>query len=252
MLRSCAAAAGILLAALTFAFVSPGKGHTAGAMDAAVSMSIWGRCYAGGQLGQVQAGSVIIDSPGNPATSWNLAGDTFAVETDGGLYGAQAGCDYRLAGTPFVVGLVVDAASAGIDATGTSGLSSDTNAQLTVDRLASVRGRLGIANSDVLLYATAGRAWVDLRVRNFDFDGSPSRPGVVDMSGRQWRDVWVWGGGLEVALWGNWTAFFEALNMDLGDVDLVGTAVNPPGFVVLFRHEDIALTILRGGLNWRF
>ena len=71
--------------------------------------------------------------------------------------------------------------------------------------LSTVRGRLGYAFGGVLPYVTGGLAVGDIRAATPGFAGASTT-----------NAGWTVGGGLEVALPGNWSAKAEYLHVDLG------------------------------------
>lgn len=93
------------------------------------------------------------------------------------------------------------------------GLETDLQATGADDRFASykfsnpwfgtVRGRIGYAFNNVLLYGTAGLAYGSLQVEQFGLQQSQTAVG------------WTAGVGAEVGIYQNWTAKIEYLYVDL-------------------------------------
>src|SRR5262249_15413573 len=77
----------------------------------------------------------------------------------------------------------------------------------------TARGGLGIAASQTLFYATAGLAYGKVQTSVSQDAGTAA---VVAASVSQTKTGWAFGGGLETALGGNWTARVEYLHIDLG------------------------------------
>jgi outer membrane immunogenic protein len=122
-----------------------------------------------------------------------------------------------------------------------------------IDALGTVRGRIGIAVDPALLYFTGGVAFG--RVDNSYVDRAnlgTSCSGCTTWSDRDWRIGWVAGGGVESALFGNWTAKVEGLYYQLSPhtvtiVPFAGAGASPSRQ----RFEDSGL-IARVGLNYKF
>ena len=73
---------------------------------------------------------------------------------------------------------------------------------------------------------------------------------VVAFSTDRTKLGWTVGGGVEAALWSNWTAKLEYLYIDLGTVNdvLIGIAPITP----IVTSSRITDQIVRVGLNYRF
>src|SRR5438552_1372233 len=111
----------------------------------------------------------------------------------------------------------------------------------------SFRGRLGFTPADRwLLYVTGGLAYGEVTTS----ETSNVNGAVVAFSTDRTKLGWTVGGGVEAALWSNWTAKHEYLYIDLGTVNdvLIGIAPITP-IVTSSRVTD---PIVRAGLNYRF
>lgn len=132
----------------------------------------------------------------------------------------------------------------------------------TLDWFATARGRLGWANDDYLLYVTGGAAWGGVREsdpRLAEF--IPTFP--ANFSNTQFG--WAAGAGIETRLFGNWTAKFEYLHLDLGStgntnavpmqcgafVPVLG-GIPCLGAFTLNTRSSIRDDIVRVGLNYKF
>jgi outer membrane immunogenic protein len=108
--------------------------------------------------------------------------------------------------------------------------------------LATTRGRIGYAGwNNFLPYITGGAAFGDIKATSPS--GSASKTNVG----------WTVGGGLEYAMWSNWSVKAEYLYYDLGTTslfmpDLLGRV--PPTFQI--HTVDFKGNIARGGVNYRF
>jgi outer membrane immunogenic protein len=102
--------------------------------------------------------------------------------------------------------------------------------------LGTTRLRLGYAFDRFLPYLTGGAAFGSVR--------ASINPGPI-VSATDTRLGWTFGGGLEYAFMGNWTAKVEYLYVDLGSFDTGFTA--PIVNNVSFKEH-----VVRGGLNYKF
>jgi len=114
-----------------------------------------------------------------------------------------------------------------------------------LDWFATLRGRIGVAFSAALLYATGGLAighfhdvWGSATASTPAFDSEKTRTG------------WTLGGGLEYMLTRNWTIKAEGLYADFGN----WIATNPNGAIVPPYRSRFTHTvgIARAGLNWKW
>jgi outer membrane immunogenic protein len=96
----------------------------------------------------------------------------------------------------------------------------------------TLRGRAGYAINNMLLYGTVGLAYGTLRGQNTLTGASQS---TADLG-------WAAGAGLEVGMFGNWTAKAEYLYVDLTDRPYAITGTN----------NGLESHLLRLGMNFRF
>ncbi|HXW25086.1 MAG TPA: outer membrane protein [Xanthobacteraceae bacterium] len=152
--------------------------------------------------------------------------------TSGWLAGATAG--YNLQYGHAVFGLEGD-----IDWTNINGsaacVGGTATCQTQNDWLGTARGRLGYAFDRFLPFVTGGLAVGNINANVPGF-GSASNTNLG----------WTVGGGLEVALGGNWTAKAEYLYVDLGSFSCGTACTGTPSNV------DFTTSIVRGGLNFKF
>jgi outer membrane immunogenic protein len=153
------------------------------------------------------------------------------------LSGAQAGgtAGYNWQAGNAVFGLEGDLDWSNLKGSATSALcpfgcnTSDT-------WLSTVRGRAGYAIGGLLPYVTGGLAVGDIRA---------GFPGFATASAT--NAGWTVGGGLEVALPGNWSAKAEYLHVDLGRFDC-GVDCGAAGTDNVSTHDNV----VRAGLNYHF
>jgi outer membrane immunogenic protein len=115
-----------------------------------------------------------------------------------------------------------------------------------LDWMATIRGRLGLAFSQVLVYGTGGVAFA-----HFSDAWGPTSVGANTFSNSETRTGWVAGGGVEYMFARNWTVKVEGLYADFGSTDV--TVLNPGGlsgaYTSRFQHT---VTTARAGVNWKW
>src|ERR1700732_578838 len=115
-----------------------------------------------------------------------------ALGIKGGFGGGTVGYNWQF-GT-IVAGIEADGAFGDISATATSG---GVTATAKVDALATVRGRVGVAFDQVLLYGTGGLAIADTKISATD--------GVVSFSDSKTQTGWTAGAGVEWMFMPRWS-----------------------------------------------
>jgi outer membrane immunogenic protein len=105
----------------------------------------------------------------------------------------------------------------------------------------------------VLAYATGGLAISKLEVANFFADSQPAQTSGAS-SASAIKTGWTLGGGVEAAIYYNWTAKIEYLYVDLGSVSTTALATAPglAGANVYSTSADLRANIVRVGLNYKF
>jgi outer membrane immunogenic protein len=168
-----------------------------------------------------------------PASSGCVPCTTGSFSTDGFLIGGTAGVNFQ-------AGAFVFGAEADLDWTDIKGTASTTicSCQTSNDWLSTVRGRAGFAMDRVLVFATAGGAFGDVKATS---------PGAGTESSTEIG--WTGGGGVEVALTDNWTAKIEYLYVDLSNGSCTTTCMTTsaaPGSVTFTE------SLVRAGINFKF
>jgi outer membrane immunogenic protein len=220
----------------------------------------WSGFYFGGNVGW---------SFGRANTDWTIAGvvaGSTSNDMTGILGGAQAG--YNWQSSSWVFGLEAD-----IQATGQKGSSSLTNSVNTITNpclptascpttttttavlnneeklpwFGTFRARLGFTPSDRwLIYATGGLAYGEV-----DSNGTLTVAGNSVAAGTNTTSAgWTAGGGVEAALWDNWTGRLEYLYVDLGSFANSFVGIAP--FTPITTNSRVTDNIIRFGLNYRF
>ena len=167
----------------------------------------WSGFYAGMHAGYGDMEILLRPPPGQSA-------DTPPSPT-GGLWGGQLGANYQFARN-LVIGAEVDGAFARLE---DSRIGPDpqfpqslNGVTAKLDSLTTLRARLGYAWDRTLFYATAGGAWARFEATtassNTSFVGGGAPRVLTDHVSTH---GWIVGGGVETALWSNWTGKVEYL-----------------------------------------
>jgi outer membrane immunogenic protein len=158
----------------------------------------------------------------SPVTNWSgfyigaMGGYASEATSDplsikGGFGGATVGYNWQF-GT-LVLGIEADGAGADISGTSTAAGITATD---KIQALATVRGRLGVAVDQVLLYGTAGFALADEK-------GSATN-GAVTLSDTETRTGWTAGAGVEWMFMPRWSLKAEYLYRSFDSVTVLGVA----------------------------
>ncbi len=186
---------------------------------------------------------------------------------NGVIGGGQFGYNWQI--TNWLVGLEADIQGSGERGSSTltcvncaNGNTTDivTNLDQKLEWFGTVRGRIGfLATPSVLLYATGGLAYGELKVGGSGTGNTAQGvPATVVLAGTSsTRAGWTAGAGIEGAIGGGWTAKLEYLYMDLGTVsggpeELTGILVPPRRNAGLSYSSGFTDNILRVGVNYKF
>jgi outer membrane immunogenic protein len=163
----------------------------------------------------------------------NAIGFSNSYDSDGWLAGVHAGYNHQV--NQFVLGVEADLAYADIagDDGGVGGILDETRLRW----MGSIRGRVGLAFDRLLIFATGGWAFADLK-------HTSAGGGLVDAFTTT-RNGWTVGGGLEYALTSNWLVRAEYRYADLGSFSRASALVIP------FSVKSTVHTA-RVGLSYKF
>jgi outer membrane immunogenic protein len=152
---------------------------------------------------------------------------------DYGFFGAVAGLNYQF--DSFVIGVEGDWTWGGKAAENTLDVT-----QIDIDQMATIRGRIGWANDNTLIYATAGYATADVTLHD-----AIAGPPLTRIEESSWQDGWVVGGGIEHAFWDGLHGRIEYLYADLGEksYDFGGGNVD---------DLDLEIHMVRAALTYNF
>lgn len=200
----------------------------------------WTGFYVGANGGAGMArGRSTLTAPGFVSTSTGDVGS-------GGVAGGQVGANWQTG--ILVLGVEADYQWSGISRTTAigCGIGCVVTEKVGMTGFGTVRGRIGTAFDRVLVYATAGGAWVMAQDEATVTVGALSgQLGKVSLSGAGW----VAGGGLEVALDPNWSVKGEYLYLATSRLSGTGSVA----FVGPVRIDvDAHAHIGRVGIDYRF
>jgi high affinity Mn2+ porin len=215
---------------------------------AAPSAYDWTGLYVGAHLGYAWGSSNWTTAPGLAGSLDMLQGFDVFKGTGSFFAGLQAGYDYMLPNR-FVIGAEADGSfpsiqnPEGISIGGTSTFSSPLGPESyseTVLSSGTLRGRVGYAPGNWLLYATGGFAWTYDQLTLMQLTA-----GTTDMP-LLWRLGWVAGAGVEVPIAPHWTASIQYLYTDYGRSNMLFANAGQS------FGSSLSLQELRAGLNYRF
>jgi outer membrane immunogenic protein len=246
-----ASAAAVAIAAPAFAADLPVAAPMPYKAPAYVAGYNWTGFYIGANLGGgfsslsdtgsslTAAGAVIIGSTASGTT--NLSGV---------VGGGQIGYNWQAGHAVF--GLEAD-----FDGSSQRGSSSAVNAFGTVfgtvneNWFSTIRGRLGYAADRWLFYVTGGVAF-----ENGSASATFTPTGFANVpftNGTTTRTGYTVGGGIETALWGNWTGGVEYLYIDTGSYTINSVPITPlAGVSSVTNSERFQNNVIRAKLNFRF
>jgi outer membrane immunogenic protein len=200
----------------------------------------WTGCYIGAHAGGGW-GDKTISVPSL------LPGVSATGHVDGFLGGGQAGCNLQFGGN-WVIGIEGEGSAADIrgDLTRTIlGITGTGSAK--TNWIASATGRLGWAWDRWLIYGKGGAAWAH-------DEYSLVIPVFLEQeTANQTRTGWTVGGGVEWAVWNNWSVKAEYDYYDFGtssvtlDGTFAGAPIAVPGVEIRQR-----ISVGKLGINYRF
>jgi outer membrane immunogenic protein len=194
----------------------------------------WTGFYIGANAGYGWGTSAWRDDPNLGAT------DLGSHAIRGGMIGGQIG--YNLQVSNWVVGIEGDLDWSNIKGGHVDVLGSDINTKVTA--LGTVTGRVGYAQGPALFYGKGGAAW-----GRFKYDDFTAPGGALNGAHSSSRWGYTFGGGLEYAFGGNWSAKIEYDYMDFGTKRLNFSGGAGGAFV-----QDITdrIHVVKAGVNYRF
>ena len=171
-----------------------------------------------------------VNGGGGWGRSWWQSQAT-SIDLSGAQVGGTAGYNWQFGNA--VLGVEGDIDWSNLE--GTSGATLCPGCSTSNSWLATVRGRAGYAFGGIMPYLSGGLALGDIRASAPGFAGATTT-----------NAGWTVGGGIEIALPGNWTAKAEYLHVDLGNFNCGLNCGLPTNNVSM--HDNV----IRAGLNYHF
>ncbi|SFU99941.1 outer membrane protein [Bradyrhizobium arachidis] len=253
MKTAMAFAAGMsLLFAATGAACAADMAVKAPPMPPPVAVYSWTGCYVGVEGGWSWGRDRAISNGTNNGLDNGTAGALkTSGDVNGGLLGGTIGCNYQR--DRWVFGIEGDGSWSG--KTGSSNLVSPPfvptfREDVSQSWIATIRGRVGFTvTPTVLLYGTAGGAFADLRIHEFDPTAAAGSPAGIGATETQTFAGWTAGAGVEWAFAPSWSAKVEYLYMDLGSKGFFQATATG---CCTFQSTHLTDNIVRAGINYRF
>jgi outer membrane immunogenic protein len=223
----------------------------------------WSGCYLGANGGGAW-NSMSFDIGNNnpaffgPAFASGATPSTYSESANGGIAGAQAGCNWQPTATAYVIGLEADADWANLKNTksintNVAGFASGTGtATDTMQSISTIRGRVGYAFDRLLVYATGG-----LALGNANYYYSFAFPATGENYINSYSATRVGGtagGGLEYAFTSVISAKIEGLWYDLKGSEFIAggsTGAGPGTAAHIVTAGADSGWMLRAGINFR-
>jgi outer membrane immunogenic protein len=181
----------------------------------------WSSCYAGGHVGGARASKDVTDPVQLVQDQFLGLGSTVGVTTvnaapTGTILGGQLGCDYQWRGN-WVVGFEGAVSGSYMKDTVNIALplgNPGEQAAITArtDMIPSFTARFGVAADRWLFYVKGGAAWASDK---YSIIGTFQGTGF-DFEGLDLRSGWTVGGGVEWAMWEDWSVKLEYDYYDFG------------------------------------
>lgn len=248
------AASGIALAAAQSASAAEiARPGSKAPVPAGAAVYNWTGFYVGGHVGWawVREDNTVVADPSGAFP----VGFIFSSDRDGFFGGAQIGFNWQSGNWVFGVEGDWSWAHSDTSVLQPSLIVAGLVATATADDkwFATLTGRVGYAQDNWLVYVKGGAAWL-----NVDYGASatgvPVFGTVTTGTIGDTRSGWTVGGGIEWALWSNWSTKIEYNYMDFGSDRYTFTVTSPPAAAGTGGTVDIDTRVhaLKLGLNYRF
>jgi outer membrane immunogenic protein len=213
----------------------------------------WSGFYIGGSVGVARHEATWNEIDNGFGCVTDGCSGTFTQNKSGVVLGVYGGYNFQI--RSFVFGVEADGSWLDTDVSNNwrPGRNHAAIQNSTIDGIGTVRGRLGVAVDNAMMYVTAGVAFANVKdslslTAPVATIGSNCNGAVANTNDcGNWRTGWVAGGGVEYMFGHHWTARAEVLYIDLGNVTANGT----------WRGQQIenfsdTVVLARGGLAYKF
>ncbi len=221
----------------------------------------WSGCYVGAHAGygwgKLDASRVsdqtFFTGPAHATTSTSHSTSPSGVDTSGGVFGGQVGCNYQFA-SHWLVGIEASVSGADIKGSVADPFVPGASISAKTDFLASVAGRVGRTAFDGqgLFYLKGGVAHAHNKW------SSP----VINTSGDLKEELtgYIAGGGFEWKFTPQWSAFIDYSHYGFSSQGTTATGINsvpgPFGFGATNRDQlttgQANLDVVKAGVNYKF
>lgn len=239
--------AGASLIALTLQVAAADMPPAPVAEEAIVEPGDWSGFYAGLNVGyawQASDGGIEVTIDGVPYTD-----PLDDLEAEGFFGGAQAGFNHQI--DSFVLGIEADIQAADIsddvEGFGNGAEIDEYSASIDLNWFGTLRGRVGVAFENTLLYATGGLAFGGV---DFEFSSEDDAGNLTDISSDDIEVGFVVGGGVEHKFSESWSVKAEYQYIDFGEIEASGFEAGTGDPVS--AELDLSLHTARIGLNYHF
>ena len=247
MVRRCVLVCFLLLAgtAVSGAAELPVKAAKLSVYDPSV-YDPWSGFFAGAHGGFGRGQTKFFDNFPTPDGELDAT-----AEPKGGLFGLQAGYNHRFGW--LVLGLEGDFSWTTVSANFSCFPFGDQVCSASTDWVASITGRIGVADGPWLFYVKGGPAWMRESITDLATTGA-SRAGIPSLPGDQFygndtRFGWMVAPGIEYAFARRWSAWIEYDYYDFGSKS-VPLSDGGTGFFTEEIHQK--LNLVRAGINYHF
>lgn len=191
----------------------------------------WNGAYVGGHIGGAW---------GDADFNFVSLGTASTSSVDGVFGGGQIGFNFQCGN--WVLGAEADMSASGIDGSGACP-NPLFNCNVDVNWLATVRGRVGYAMNNIMIYGTGGFSAADV-----EYNATVAATGLpFGTTDSDTATGWNVGGGVEWGFAERWSVKTEYLYYSFGDTDLSAAA-----FGSAPTNVDLDLHTVKAGLNFRF
>jgi len=197
----------------------------------------WTGFYVGGQIG----GATLRDRLVETDVCVPACIDSATGNPSGVIGGAHAGFNWQSGAIVF--GIEADIEGASLSHTTIYPLSAPDTFGSSIPVQGSVRGRIGYAFNQVLIYATGGAAIADIEHRYFEAVAGATQTLSTTRTG------WTIGGGIEYSLAQHWSARVEYRYSDFGHRTDAPAIVFPARFRENHSETENAVRI---GVSYHF
>lgn len=215
----------------------------------------WGGFYVGGNVGYNWSANrdprlSFVDVSGG-LTGFLAGGGIapFSPNPKGVIGGGQIGYNWQSAN--IVYGVVADFQGSDVKGGATfvgTPPTAVTNLTSRIEWFGTVRGRVGLAQDNLLFYGTGGLAYGQIKENiNFVINGFPTNG---NGSSSETKAGWTVGAGVEYGI-GRWSAGFEYLYVDLGRSSVTMPIVPAPIDFVTISSRNTS-HVARALINYRF